>query len=239
MSDSYKEILQSKDLKKSEILISVLFLLDKSHVNLKEVREKCVELGLTKAKKWNLSDVLGKASPFVIKGKLGWEITPSGKAKAVSFLKLNQKVKLIASDLRKHCGKISNTDARVFIEEAISCLEANFYRSAVVLSWTGAVAILHDHVISNHLPAFNSEASKRNVKWKNAKTSDDLGLMKEDEFLDILQSLSVLGKNVKLELKEQCLKLRNGCAHPNSLVIAENRVIVHLETLLLNIYSKF
>jgi hypothetical protein len=59
---------------------------------------------------------------------------------------------------------------------------------------------------------------------KAAQTVDDLALMKEYEFLQILPTISVIGKNVKQEL-EQCLKLRNACGHPNSLSIGEHRVL--------------
>jgi hypothetical protein len=62
--------------------------------------------------------------------------------------------------------------------------------------------------------------------------------MKEAEFLDVLVALSILGKNVKQEL-ENCLKLRNGCGHPNSLRIGEARVSAHIEILILNVFSRF
>ena len=99
-------------------------------------------------------------------------------------------------------------------------------------------AVLHTHVVDKHLTAFNAEAKRRNKKWKDAKTSDDLGLMKESDFLDILQHLSIIGKNVKKELVA-CLDRRNGCGHPNSYQLSENIVAAHLETLLLNVFSKF
>lgn len=239
MSDRIKEALQDTSLTKSEVLLSVLFLIDKTSVTLPEIREKAVEIGLTKLKKWNLSDVLGKTSPLVVKGKNGWEITPSGKAKAVGILKINQKSQKIVSDLRAHIEKIANVHTKGFLIEAVECLENKYFRAAVVLSWAGAISTLHHHVIANHLASFNAAAVQRNAKWKAAKTTDDLGLMKEDEFLDVLQAISMIGKNVKQELKDQCLKLRNGYAHPNSLVVAENRVVVHLETLILNVFEKF
>jgi len=47
-----------------------------------------------------------------------------------------------------------------------------------------------------------------------------------------------MGKNVKTEL-EGCLKLRNGCGHPNSLVVGENKVSAHIETLMQNVFAKF
>jgi hypothetical protein len=112
------------------------------------------------------------------------------------------------------------------------------YRAAVVLSWAGAVALLYDYVVANHLAAFNIEANKRDAKWKSAKNSDDLALMKEFDFLQILQALSIIGKSVKTEL-ERALKFRNGCGHPNSLQIGENKVAAHIEDLTLNVFAKF
>jgi hypothetical protein len=106
------------------------------------------------------------------------------------------------------------------------------------MSWLGAVAILHDAVISSHLSTFNKETQRVNPKWKIAVTSDDLGLMTEFVFLERLQGISVIGKNVKQELQE-CLKRRNACGHPNSYQLGERTVAHHIESLILNVYSKF
>ncbi|QEC70122.1 hypothetical protein FRZ67_03180 [Panacibacter ginsenosidivorans] len=143
-----------------------------------------------------------------------------------------------AKDLRAHLSAIANPQTKSFIEEAISCLEADQKRAAVVFSWIGAMAVLYDEVVSNHLAAFNAEAIRKDAKWKVAKNSDDLGKMKEFDFLNILETISVIGKNVKQEL-QQCLQLRNGCGHPNSLKIGFRRVAAHIEILILNVFSKF
>ena len=92
--------------------------------------------------------------------------------------------------------------------------------------------------MENKLREFNAEAKSRNVKWKDALDSDDIGLMTEDNFLDVLQVISVLGKNVKQELKK-ALTLRNGCGHPNSLKVAEHKVSAHIEDLVLNVFAVF
>lgn len=144
-----------------------------------------------------------------------------------------------ANNLKPHLLKIKNSDTRNFVEEAIDCLEMELYRSAVVMSWVGAVSILYDYVLENKLDDFNSEAKRRNPKWKIASTKDDLSLMKESDFLDVLASLSIIGKNVKEQLKNNCLSLRNACGHPNSFRIGRSMVEGHLETLLLNIYEVF
>ena len=98
------------------------------------------------------------------------------------------------------------------------------------------MALLYESVVSKHLTAFNAEAAKREPKWKNAKTADDLGRMKEALFLDVALDISLIGKNVKQEL-DGCLKLRNACGHPNSLKVGPNKVAAHLETLALNVYA--
>ena len=116
--------------------------------------------------------------------------------------------------------------------------EQSLFRAAVVLSWLGAMALLHDHAVAKHLAAVNAEALKREPKWKAAKNTDDLGKMTESTFLEIAAAVSLIGKSVKHEL-ETCLKLRNSCGHPNSLKIGSNKVAAHLETLALNVYAVF
>ena len=48
----------------------------------------------------------------------------------------------------------------------------------------------------------------------------------------------MIGKNVKTELVS-ALNLRNGCGHPNSLMVGSNTVASHIELLLLNVFKKF
>ncbi|MDE2113073.1 MAG: hypothetical protein KGJ79_18200 [Alphaproteobacteria bacterium] len=133
---------------------------------------------------------------------------------------------------------LKSDTAKAFLTEAIVCAEQSLFRAAVVLSWSGAVALLYDEIIARNLAAFNHEAVRRDAKWKLAKSVDDFGRMKEHTFLEIAEAISVIGRNVKQEL-ETCLKLRNGCGHPNSLKIGPNKVAAHLETLALNVYTPF
>ena len=62
--------------------------------------------------------------------------------------------------------------------------------------------------------------------------------MKEFDFLQVLEAISVVGKSVKGEL-EACLKLRNACGHPNSLQVSDSKVAAHIETLALNVFAVF
>lgn len=143
-----------------------------------------------------------------------------------------------ATRLREHLPSIEDQDTQRFVGEAIGCIEHGLHRSAVILSWVGAVSVLHSHVLSSRLADFNSTASQFVSKWPEAKTLDDLCRMRESTFLEVLASLSIIGGDVKREL-DNCLALRNSCSHPNSLRIAHAKVEAHVEVLLLNVFAKF
>ena len=140
--------------------------------------------------------------------------------------------------LRTALQNITGSDTLAFGEEAIKCYEAELYRSAIVMSWLAAMDVLHNHVYAKYLKAFNAEAKRVDVRWKDAKTADDLGKMGEADFLDRIAALSIIDKNVKKELKN-CLDRRNGCGHPNSLKLGPNTVAHHIEILLLNVFKVF
>jgi len=62
--------------------------------------------------------------------------------------------------------------------------------------------------------------------------------MKEADFLNALESISLIGKNMKQEL-ESCLNLRNGSGYPNSLKFGTRKIAAHIEILILNVFTKF
>jgi hypothetical protein len=144
----------------------------------------------------------------------------------------------IISALRRASSSITSEPARIFVEEAIGCAEAKLYRAAIVFSWVGAISVLYEHVVASCLAAFNVEATRRDPRWRAANTSDDLSRMKEYDFLQVLEAISVIPKSVKAEL-EGCLKLRNGCGHPSSLQVSEYRTAAHIEILVLNVFFRF
>lgn len=206
-----------------------------------QVRKVAIDSGVKGAAKTNWFAHLASAAGKVFKTKMGWELTKSGREHVAALAAHELSASPAAAEaqsLRALLPKIKNEDARAFLMEAIVCAEQSLFRAAIVLSWVGAMALLHDRTVAAHLASFNTEAVKRDPKWKAAKTTDDLGKMKEATFLDIAASISLVGKNVKQEL-DGCLKLRNSCGHPTSLKIGANKVAAHLEMLALNVYAVF
>jgi hypothetical protein len=207
-----------------------------------EIRQIAVVTGLRVAQKWNIASILSSTNGLAVRVPEGWILTSSG----IEYLQARNLYSVARStvlnsaiDLREHVDTIKEPNTKRFLEEAIGCLEANFLRSAVVLSWTGAVALLYNHVVQNYLSVFNLEAKRRDPKWRDAVTTDDLARMKEHDFLEILEAISVIGRSVKQELQNNCLKLRNACGHPNSFNIGSNRVAAHIEILIQNVFSKY
>lgn len=235
-----KNLISTEQLSNRDKLLLCVALDDAVPKAVKEISELAFKNGFRRVKKLNVSNVLTRSNGFAVRLHEGWTLSDQGIAhvQQIAGPLMNSPIPKVASALRAQLTNIADDDTRAFVEEAIACFEGRQYRAAVVLSWVGAMAVLHSHVLQNALIPFNTEAARRDTHWKPARTTDDLGLMKEDTFLDVLQTISVLGKNVKTELKK-ALGLRNGCGHPNSLKLAEHKVAAHIEDLILNVFIPF
>ena len=210
-----------------------------AHKSVGTVEKIAASAGVHRAKKWNISHVLSGSNGHAIRTDQGWELTPAGRDHVRGLLGVASSPVLGAvASLRAHIATLSDSDTKAFLIEAADCIQNKLNRAAVVLSWVGAVSVLYAHVVKHHLATFNAEAQRRDSRWHNAKNADGLARMGESDFLNILEHLSVIGKSVKQDL-EACLKRRNGCGHPNSFHLGENAVAAHVETLVLNVFSKF
>jgi hypothetical protein len=239
--EQLKQAVHKKKISKTDAALLCVAAAGAKAAQTQAVRQLAVESGVKGAKTIHFHAHLASAEDKVFKAPGGWELTDVGR-KYVAALAAEEiassPAATEAQTLRALLPKLKNEDARVFVDEAIVCAEQSLFRAAVVLSWVGAMALLHDRVVSKHLADFNVEAAKRIPGWKPAKTTDDLGSMREATFLEIGPSIMLFGKNVKQEL-EGCLKTRNSCGHPNSLKIGPNKVAAHLEILALNVYAVF
>ena len=247
LRSSLREVLHRRELSRKDKLLLILAEPDnlESAKTISDVKQIAMSNGLREVKNWNVSSILERATKNekekrAVRIDEGWLLTSAGYDYLESQGLLTAPVpKVTAADLRQHLGDISNAETVAFLSEAISCVETKLFRAAVVLSWVGAISLLYEYVVQHRLADFNAEAKRRNTRWKDAVTADDIARMKEHDFLDILENLSILGKNVKQELQGNCLKLRNSCGHPNSFKLGQRRVAAHVEILILNVFSKF
>jgi hypothetical protein len=240
--DDAKRILHGSGLSSRDQLLVLLALEPVVPISVENIKRRCAEAGVPKLAKKNISDILGKSNGAVARTGNGWELQPPGIDRVRTLAQaanVNLVVTHSSRSLRGHADPIADPLTKSFVMEAIHCFEARQYRAAVVFSWAGAVALLHKRVFSSKLVEFNAEALRRDSKWRTAKQQDDLGRMKEHDFLEVCEALGLIGKNVKQILQNECLLLRNACGHPNSLSIAENSVAAHIEKLIKNVFSRF
>jgi hypothetical protein len=228
-----------RDLSRADKLLLIMGTFE-SPCEVNQIKQRGREAGFRVPKKWNVSSILSGTRGLAIRTPTGWELGEPGKQhlKMLGVARISPAAVQVATDLRELLTKVRDEETRSFVEEAVQCYELELYRSAVVMSWLATVHVLKSEVCQKHLKAFNIEAARVDTKWKTAKTMDDLGRMKEADFLDRIAAISIIGKNVKDEL-HNCLKLRNGCGHPSSLKIGPNAVANHIEILLLNVLQPF
>jgi hypothetical protein len=240
--EDLKVWLHQAKLKKTDKLLIILASFDQP-ASIPLIKARGGEGGVN-VSSWNVHTFLKASNSKAIQVPTGWELSRKGHDHLANLgvLKKAPNIDKVATDFRAEAIKINNPQTRAFVEEAIACFEYDLFRSAIVMSWLSAIDVLHTFVVAKHLRDFNAQATKdwanKRGQWKIATTTDDLGLMKETDFIETLYKISIIGKNVRDEL-QLCLKRRNGCGHPNSLKLRGNTVAAHLEILILNVFVKF
>ena len=234
-----KNILAGITLKQKDKVLVVLATNNNSPKKVVEIKKIAVNAGLRKINQWNVSRILSATQGLAISTPQGWELTANGIGHIRKILPQTPAATTVANNLRTYLSKIPNKEYFAFIEDAIKCYEYRLYKPAIVFSWAGAISILQYYILANKLSEFNVEALRRDAKFRPVKSIDDFGKIREHDFLNILEYISVLGKNTKQHLQNTYLANRNTCGHPNSTQIGENVVTAHIEFLMLNIYSKF
>lgn len=237
-SDELKLWLQKDGLSRLDKVLLVLSTFEKPR-GVSEIKALARSVGCN-MDKWSVSEILKRSKGATLQVLGGYELAEKGKARlrVLGVDSASPAAVQVAIDLRAHLANITDTDTQAFVDEAIKCYEARLFRSAIVMSWLAAVDVSKKWVVAHELAAFNAEARRVDSKWKDAKNADDLGAMKEADFLNRLVGISILGKNPKQRL-EQALALRNGCGHPNSLKVGQNEAAAHIEALLKNVFEVF
>lgn len=125
-------------------------------------------------------------------------------------------------DLMQHLESVP-VDINSYFREAIGCLEHDFRRAAVVLSWAGFYGVFSEHLFNHHLEKLKSTREK----WKLVSI-EDLKEKIESQVLEAAKMISVLSKADE-RILQGLLAKRNQCAHPSLLVPSINDTIGYLD----------
>lgn len=147
-------------------------------------------------------------------------------------------LKPLATSLEKIALELKAEQTKKFVLEAVGCLNSNYLRAAIVLSWQGAFAIIIDHEFNHNLDAFNEAALSRQIIKKRVTKIEHFQKIQESDILLCLESSGTISKSVKLELNS-CLTKRNNCGHPNDFQIGEAQVAGHIEVLIKHIFLQY
>lgn len=231
------EAISSKDATQLDVVLLCLATEGNRPLTVSEIKTIGIDLGARRIESWNINTILKRGSRYAAKLPRGYLLTKEGQSRAMRFASSKETL-VVSESLRNTARQLPEGLPKDCLIEASQCLETGCYRSAVIMSWIGASAILYNYVLAECLPEFNEEAKKRIPKWKTATSFDDLANCKESEFLTVACAASVFGKSVKQEL-EACLTFRNGCCHPNTLVVDKLRTQAHVEALINNVYLRY
>jgi hypothetical protein len=173
----------------------------------------------------------------------GWTVTEACKRSLADRGLVNPGGVLtpVTEALERYLTDVHDPDKARFVEEAIECVKNKAYRSAIVLTWVGAVYLLYQHVLKNRLTEFNQEGHRRFQKkgWNDVANVDDLAAaVTESIFLNMLEHIGVVSKAEQKEL-QNCLDRRNTAGHPNSAAFEEVTVGAHIHELIAKVYSKY
>lgn len=185
-------------------------------------------------------NMLASKKPAILLKKSNVYRFEKGVKKELDALFLDKKhIQAISQILRSLLPKVKSDEQRLFLQEAIICYEVKAYRAAILMTWLLTMDLLYEFVINNKLTEFN-EAVSRNTSFKNVvfTNKDDFSSMKENTFITLLGSASIITGDQKKMLEEK-LGIRNTAAHPNTIEIRESKVTNFIEDLIINIISKF
>lgn len=205
-----------------------------------DISAKATDAGIKKTK-INFSDVLAKSNGMCVRRGNKWQMLKEGwdSVRQDGLLEKEQRILRVASSLRELVDSGLNQDRKRFLDEALLAFESNLYRAAIVLSWVGAVHILQEYIIANHLRDFNSAlASRFSGKHPKIKNIESFNRLKEQDMLQLCEDAGIFGKAIKQELEDR-LGLRNRAGHPNPNKFQENMTAAHLEWLIIHVYREY
>lgn len=100
-------------------------------------------------------------------------------------------------------------DVQDYFKEAITCLEQELLRAAIVMSWAG-----HFHVYSEVLfSTFEADIKKIRPKWLFSDVNELKESYPEAQIIDVAKEVKFT-KKAQLRILQGQLSTRNQCAHP-------------------------
>lgn len=146
-----------------------------------------------------------------------------------------------SSALRGLIGRVTRTEERDFLGEAIKCYESEAYRAAIIMMWILTLDHLQEYILKRHLPDFNAELAKvtdKRVKVTAVVKSDDFGDIPEGKFIEIARAAGIISNDVR-KILDVKLGIRNSFAHPSNITLPPAKAADFITDLADNVVLKY
>ena len=210
-----------------------------------EVRSALIQARIPRAAQINVAQVFASAGALVDtsaaneRGHKLWHLTGTGTRLVRQELGLPDEEPEIATDvtaLESAAKKVTDSLARDFVEEAITCLQVGALRAAVVFAWTGAVRTLHDRASALGWAHVESAVQRHDPRVKALRKVEDFAGVNDKTFLLAARDLSLIDKG-QWTILQQALDLRNQCGHPSKYKPGPKKVSALLEDLITIVFT--
>lgn len=204
-----------------------------------ELKSALVAARVPKAKTFNVSDVLGKASTRVssdTKSPSGahlWKLTGSGSDRVKVLIGLDDEAvdvefKNDITSMQSLANAVSDDVVRSYLDEAILAYGVGALRAAVVFLWSGAIRLLQDRALSMGANNLNAALIKHDPKARKVSKIEDYSGVKDVIQLLGFRELGMIDKGEWQTLQEG-LDLRNRCGHPTKYTPGKHKVSAFIE----------
>jgi hypothetical protein len=137
-------------------------------------------------------------------------------------------------DLGKLLPSLPDPKESIYLQEALDCASAGYWRAAIVMGWCFAIDRIQKKIISLGFAKFNATSTalknqtagkfRRWTKEFSISTLSELQTVFDADLIIVLEGMGLLDGNQAQRL-ETCFQYRNHSAHPGDAPIDEPHVV--------------
>lgn len=133
---------------------------------------------------------------------------------------------ILMEDLSKQLSG-APIDVIEYFQESISCLEREFFRASIVMSWAGHFDVFVESLLTLH----DSDLRSYRPKWKFSSTQELKEKFVEAQVIEAASSIGFISKGERRIVDGQ-LSTRNKCAHPTLYKPSLNSAIGYVDLMI-------
>ena len=186
-----------------------------------------------------LSEEVKKRGGRYIKHSKGYRLERSAFDEIRLAVDAEPKRVQVAKQLLDLIPKLTDSQERKFLEEAIRSYRVESYRAAIIMAWILTMDHLQKFTFGNYLTEFNTALSAHSDKrMKPIIAYDDFSDLKESRIIELMRSANIISNDVRKILDEK-LGIRNSAGHPSAISFSTHKTTEFALDLIENVLLKY